>query len=51
MQELIGVISCFLLIHMKDQINHLAVMMEAEVGVVQYQKLQQKNHYNRFVQP
>ena len=50
MQELIGIISCVLLISMKDKINHLAVMMAAAVGVVPYQQIQQQKHYNCSLQ-
>ena len=51
MQELIRIISCVILMHMKDKINHLAVMMEAAVGVVRYQQIKQQKHYNCSFQP
>ena len=45
-----GIISCVLLMHMKEEINHLSLMMVAAVGVVDYQNIQQQKHYNRSVQ-
>ena len=43
-QELIGIISCVILMHMKEIINHLVVMMSAAVGIVRYQEIQQQKH-------
>ena len=39
----------FLLMHMKNIINNLDVMMASAVGVVHYQQLQRQKHYNRLV--
>ena len=43
MQELTDIISCVLLIHMKNRINNI-VMMAATVGVVRYHQIQQHKH-------
>ena len=51
MQELTDIISCVLLMHMKQSTNHLALMMAAEFGVFHYQQIQQQKHYNLSVQP
>ena len=44
MEELVGLISCVLLMHMEDIINHLDFMMAAEVGNVHYQQIQRPKH-------
>ena len=49
-QEITDIISCVILMHMKNIINNL-VMMEAAVGVVHYCQIQQQNHYICLVQP
>ena len=49
-QELTDIISCVLLMHMKNRINHLA-MMVAAMGIIHYPKIQQQKHQNRSLQP
>ena len=44
MQELKYIISCVLLMNMKNSINHL-VMMAAAVGVVHCHQIQQQKHW------
>ena len=44
MQELIGIISCVLLMHIREKTNHLDVIMAAAVGFVHYQQIQQQNN-------
>ena len=51
MKELKDIISCVILMHMKDSINNLAVMMSAEVGIVHCQQLQRQKNYNRSMKP
>ena len=49
-QELIDIILCVPLMHIKKSINNL-VMMTVVVGVFHYQQIQQQKHYILSVQP
>ena len=49
-QELTDIISCVLLMHMKNSINHLVMMLDS-VGVFHYHQIQQHTHWFRSVQP
>ena len=48
MKELIDIISCVLLMHMKKRINNV-VMMAAAVGVAHYHQVQQQKHWFHLV--
>ena len=48
-QKLTDIISCVLLLHMKNSIDRL-VVMAAAVGVVHYHQIQQQEHYIRLMQ-
>ena len=50
MQELTDIISCVILMHLKNSIHHL-VMMEAVVGVFHYHQIQQQKHWFFLMQP
>ena len=44
------IVSCFILMHTRNIINHLDVIMEEEVGVVHYKNIQLQKNYNCPVQ-
>ena len=50
MQELTDIISCVILMHMKN-IVHNIVSMAASFEVVHYHQIQQQNHLFRSMQP
>ena len=44
------IVSCFILMRTRNIINHLAVIMKEEVGVVHYKNIQLQKNYNCSVQ-